>query len=146
MNTTRKEFIAALTSAVISTAFGVDKKKKEEFQDIRVDRCYYLKGGQYNTSSLNAPGVAEGSELKEIMDWHVYCQDLDNWISRIEKDGYYLEVYGHLGPDDAKPFGKIKLKRDWLLRFYNLHKNETKQDWEDKYEKYLKSIGQNQRG
>lgn len=26
------------------------------------------------------------------------------------------------------------------MKFYNLHKNETKEDWERKYDQYLKSI------
>ena len=140
MNTTRKEFIAALTAAGISTVFGVDKKKKEEFQDIRVDRYYVLKGGQYkDTGGVGAPGDDWGSELKEFMDWQVYCRDLDRWIKHVEKSGYYLEVSGYFGPDDAKPFEKIYLKRGWLMKFYNLHKNETRQDWENKYNKYLES-------
>lgn len=141
MNTTRKEFIAALTATGISTVFGVDKKKKDEFQDIRVDRYYVLHGGQYgSTGGIGWPGVSEGSEMIEVMNWHVYCRDLDDWISHVEKNGYYLEVVGYFGPNDAKSFGKIQLKRDWLMKFYELHKNETKQDWEDKYNKYLESL------
>lgn len=142
MKTTRRNFIGTLAGVIAVPAIGsATKKKKDEFQDIRVDRYYILKGGQYkDTGGIGAPGVSVGSELKEDMDWHMFCRDIDDWIGHVEKSGYYLEVSGYFGPDNAKQFGKIQLKRDWLMKFYSIHKNEVKEDWERKYDKYLKSI------
>ena len=141
MEITRRDFIGTLAGMIAVPVIGSATKKKDEFQDIRVDRYYILKGGQYkDTGGIGAPGASVGSELKEDMDWQVYCRDMDTWIEHVEKSGYYFEVIGYFGPDDAKHFGKIQLKRDWLLKFYNLHKNETKEDWEQKYNKYLESL------
>ena len=141
MKTTRRNFIGTLAGVITVPAIGSVTKKNDEFQDIRIDRYYILRGGQYkDTGGIGAPGVSKGSELKEDMDWHVYCRDIDDWIEHLEKSGYYLEVIGYFGPNDAKPFGKIYLKRDWLMKFYSIHKNETKEDWERKYDQYLKSI------
>lgn len=142
MKTTRRNFIGTLAGVIAVPAIGsATKKKKDEFQDIRVDRYYILKGGQYKeTGGIGCPGVSIGSELKEEMDWQKYCNMLDRWIGNIEDKGFYLEVSGYFGPDNAKQFGKIQLKRDWLMKFYNLHRNETKEDWERKYDQYLKSI------
>jgi hypothetical protein len=61
-------------------------------------------------------------------------------MDNVEDKGFYLDVIGYFGPDDSKSFGKIHLNREWLMKFYNLHKNETKEDWERKYDQYLKSI------
>ena len=139
MKTTRRNFIGTLAGVISVPAIGAIKK--DEFQDIRVDRYYILKGGQYkDTGGWGQPGVSKGQELVEEMDWQKYTRYLDEWISIMEHRGYYLEVVGYLGPDDGKKFGKIQLTKDWLLKFYNLHKNETKEDWERKYDQYLKSI------
>ena len=142
MKTTRRNFIGTLAGVIAVPTFGLaTKKKKDEFQDIRVDRYYVLKGGQYkDTGGIGCPGVSLGSGIVEDMDWQLYCRSLDRWIEHVEKSGYYLEVSGYFGPDNAKQFGKIQLKRDWLMKFYNLHRNETKEDWEKKYDQYLKSI------
>lgn len=139
MKTTRRNFIGTLAGVIALPAIGAIKK--DEFQDIRVDRYYILRGGQYKeTGGIGCPGVSIGSELKEEMDWQKYCKMLDRWMDNIEDKGFYLEVSGYFGPDNAKQFGKIQLKRDWLMKFYNLHRNETKEDWERKYDQYLNSI------
>ena len=131
MKTTRRNFIGTLAGVIAVPAIGAIKRKKDEFQDIRVDRYYVLKGGQYkDTGGIGCPGVSLGTGIVEDMDWQLYCRSLDRWIEHVEKSGYY----------NAKQFGKIQLKRDWLMKFYNLHRNETKEDWERKYDQYLKSI------
>lgn len=141
MKTTRRNFIRTLAGVVAVPAIGSAAKKKDEFQDIRVDRYYILRGGQYkDTGGIGCLGVELGTGIVEEMDWQKYCNMLDRWIENIEDKGFYLEVIGYFGPNDAKHFGKIQLKRDWLLKFYSLHKNETKEDWEQKYNKYLESL------
>ena len=140
MKTTRRNFIGTFAGVIAVPAIG-SATKKDEFQDIRVDRYYILKGGQYKeTGGIGCPGVELGIGTVKEMDLQKCCNMLDRWIDNVEDKGFYLEVSGYFGPDNAKQFGKIQLKRDWLMKFYNLHKNETKEDWERKYDQYLKSI------
>ena len=140
MKTTRRNFIGTLAGVISVPAIG-SVTKKDEFQDIRVDRYYILRGGKYkDTGGIGSPGVALGIGTVKEMDLQKYCNMLDRWIDNVEDKGFYLEVSGYFGPDDAKSFGKIHLNREWLMKFYNLHKNETKEDWERKYDQYLKSI------
>ncbi len=146
--TTRREFIfgAVAVAAIVPFAGGTSDVAEqpitdEVFEDIRVDRYYILKGGQYgDTGGIGCPGFELGIGTVKEMAWQKYCNMLDRWMDNIEDKGFYLEVVGYFGPDDAKPFGRIRLNRDWLMKFYNLHKNETKEDWERKYGDYLESL------
>jgi len=141
MKTTRRNFIGTLAGVIAVPAIGSEIKKEEEFQDIRVDRYYILKGGQYkDTGGIGCPGVELGIGTVKEMDLQKCCNMLDRWIDNVEDKGFYLEVSGYFGLDNAKQFGRIHLNREWLMKFYNLHKNETKEDWERKYDQYLKSI------
>jgi len=139
--TTRRNFIGTLAGVIAVPVIGSAIKKEEEFQDIRVDRYYILRGGQYgDTGGIGCPGFELGIGTVKEMAWQKYCNMLDRWMDNIEDKGFYFEVVGYFGPDDAKPFGRIRLNRDWLMKFYNLHKNETKEDWEKKYGDYLESL------
>lgn len=141
MKTTRRNFIGTLAGVIAMPAIGSATKKEDEFQDIRVDRYYILRGGQYKeTGGIGCPGVELGIGTVKEMDLQKRCNMLDRWIDNVEDKGFYLEVSGYFGPDNAKQFGKIHLNREWLMKFYNLHRNETKEDWERKYDQYLKSI------
>ena len=139
MKTTRRNFIGTLAGVIAAPAIGAIKK--DEFQDIRVDRYYILKGGQYkDTGGIGCPGVELGIGTVKEMDLQKCHNMLDRWIDNVEDKGFYLEVSGYFGPENAKQFGRIHLNREWLMKFYNLHRNETKEDWERKYDQYLKSI------
>ena len=138
MDITRRNFVGSLVATMAIPAIG---KNDDWFEDIRVDRYYILRGGQYkDTGGIGCPGVELGIGTVKEMDWQKYCNMLDRWIDNIEDKGFYLEVLGYFGSDDAKPFGKIYMKRDWLMKFYSIHKNETKEDWEKKYGDYLESL------
>ena len=139
MKTTRRNFIGTLAGVIAAPAIGAIKK--DEFQDIRVDRYYILKGGQYkDTGGIGCPGVELGIGTVKEMDLQKCHNMLDRWIDNVEDKCFYLEVSGYFGPENAKQFGRIHLNREWLMKFYNLHRNETKEDWERKYDQYLKSI------
>lgn len=138
MDMTRRNFVGSLVATMAIPAIG---KKDDWFEDIQVDRYYVLKGGPYgSTGGVGMPGVAQGPELIEMMDWEIYNRNIDCWLNSVCGSGFYFEAYQYFGPNDAKRYNDIKLTRDWMLEFYNRHKNETKEDWEKKYGDYLESL------
>ena len=68
MKTTRRNFIGTLAGMIAVPAIGAIKKK-DEFQDIRVDRYYILKGGQFkDTGGIGCSGVELGIGTVKEMD------------------------------------------------------------------------------
>ena len=141
MKTTRKNFIGTLGAALALPVIGLENRKNEDwFEDIRVDRYYVLQGGQYgDTGGSGCPGYMLGQELIENMDYWKHCRYFEHNIEDIERRGLYLTPSQYFGAPYRK-FNKIYLTNDWMMEFYNRHKNEVKYDWEFRYSKYLDDV------
>ena len=141
MDTTRRGFIGSIAAIGALPLIGKSVEQDDRFQDIRVDRYYVVKGGSYgSTGGSGSPGYMLGSKLIENMDYWKYCRQFEDNIEEVERRGFYFEAYQYFGQNDAKRYNDIKLTRDWMLEFYNRHKNEIKEDWEEKYGDYLESL------
>ena len=134
---TRRGFIGSI--AAIGALPLIDNGK-DWFEDIRVDRYYILQGGQYgDTGGSGSPGYMLGPEIIENMDYWKYCRNFEHNIEDVEKRGFYLTPSQYFGAPSRK-FNRIYLTRDWMMEFYNRHKNEVKNDWESRYDRYLNDV------
>ena len=140
MKTTRKNFIGTLAGAIALPVIGSTIKKNDEFQDIRVDRYYVLQGGQYgDTGGSGCPGYMLGPELIENMDYWKHCRCFEHSIEDVERRGFYLTPSQYFGAPYQK-FNRIYLTKDWMMEFYSRHKNEVKNDWVSRYNRYLNDV------
>lgn len=136
--TTRRNFIGTLAGVIAVPAIGsATKKKKYEFQDIRVDRYYVLQGGQYgDTGGYDQPGYMQGPEFINAMrDWE-HCRELEDKLNVVEKRGFYLTPSSYL-EDPWRQYDKIYLTKKWMMEFYNRHKDEPVENWKKTYDKCL---------
>jgi hypothetical protein len=138
--TTRRNFIGAIAAIGALPLIGKSAKQDDWFEDIRVDRYYVLQGGQYgDTGGCGCPGYELGAALiTDMKYWKQSCY-LEYNIEYIEKRGYYLTPSTYF----EKPwrrFDRIYLTKRWMMEFYNRHKNEVKNDWESRYDRYLNDV------
>ena len=135
MDMTRKGFIGALAGAIAVPVIGATKKK-DEFQDIRVDWYYVFQGGEYkDTGGWGCPGSSMGCELIDSFRYYNYCRELEDKAELIEKRGYYLSPSHYFGKDCK--YDKIPLTKKWIMEFYRRHKDDGPDVWQARYDRYF---------
>lgn len=142
LETTRRNFIGAIASVAACGGATVltSAIRDGRFEDIRVDRYYVLRGGRYgDTGGWGMPGYLQGPELVDSMAYWEYCRDLDDRLSRIERDGYYLVPSQYFGAP-WKEFDSIPLTERWMREFYRRHRTHTRETWEELYDRYLQHV------
>lgn len=138
--TTRRGFIGSIAAIGALPLIGKSAEQDDWFEDIRVDRYYVLQGGQYgDTGGLGCPGYELGSELIENMKCWEQCRYLEDNIDSVEKRGFYLTPSTYF-ETPWREFNRIYLTKRWMVEFYRRHKDETKEDWENKYGDYLEYL------
>ena len=132
---TRKGFIGALAGAIAVPVIGATKKK-DEFQDIRVDWYYVFQGGEYkDTGGWGCPGSSMGCELIDSFRYYNYCRELEDKAELIEKRGYYLSPSHYFGKNCK--YDKIPLTKKWIMEFYRRHKDDGPDVWQARYDRYF---------
>ena len=135
-NTTRRNFIGTLAGVIAVPAIGSSIKRKDEFQDIRVDWYYVLQGGEYkDTGGWGCPGRDMGCELIDSFSHYDCCRELEDKAELIEKRGYYLSPTHYFGKNCK--YDKIPLTKKWIMEFYRRHKNDGPDVWQARYDKYF---------
>ena len=135
MDMTRKGFIGALAGAIAVPVIGATKKK-DEFQDIRVDWYYVFQGGEYkDTGGWGCPGSSMGCELIDSFRYYNYCRELEDKAELIEKRGYYLSPSHYFGKNCK--YDKIPLTKKWIMEFYRRHKDDGPDVWQARYDRYF---------
>ena len=135
MDMTRKGFIGALAGAIAVPVIGATKKK-DEFQDIRVDWYYVFQGGEYkDTGGWGCPGSEMGCELIDSFRYYNYCRELEDKAELIEKRGYYLSPSHYFGKNCK--YDKIPLTKKWIMEFYKRHKDDGPDVWQARYDRYF---------
>lgn len=106
------------------------------FEDLRPDRYYELQGGPYkDTGGWGCPYPGMGSMLVEdLKDWD-HCRVIDDRMAKVEQQGYYLTVTTYFGSPYRK-CGRIYLTQRWLMEFYRRHRDDTRDDWQRRYDEW----------
>ena len=138
--TTRRNFIGAIAAIGALPLIGKSVEQDDWFEDIRADRYYELQGGQYgDTGGCGCPGYELGAELiKDMKCWKQACYFEYN-IEYIERRGFYLTPSSYF-ETPWKQYDRIYLTKRWMMEFYNRHKDEPLEIWQNKYDVYLEKI------
>ena len=135
---TRRGFVGGLVAAVAlpSVAAG----QEDWFQDLEVDRYYDLQGGPYKaTGGWGQPYAGMGDMLVEALkDWDAR-RLLDGNLALIERKGFYLTPSQYLGKP-WRHYDRIYLTESWMREFYHRHRDDTRADWDRRYDEYRDAL------
>ena len=141
MDISRRGFIGSLAAAaVLPSAGSVLAGPDDWFEDLRPDRYYELQGGPYkDTGGWGCPYPSMGSMLVEdLKDWD-HCRVIDDRMAKVEQKGYYLTVTTYFGSPYRK-CGRIYLTERWLREFYRRHRDDTRDDWQRRYDEHYDAL------